>query len=232
MTLERQGFPGIAPDTSTIDAIRFPKYPIPTAAGRTWHQPFRDSVSARRRRGGGVSGFETVGAGVERGEGSETSENVNRLFGIPKNRFTRSNIATKFEPSEWRREVRKTRFELRDVVGAFRKTRFELRDVVGAFRKTRFELRDVVGAFRPRPGWTPEPNSTDTPWVFHSKSESFVSKSESNSIEFESVISKRESNERNLTQVAGDPRRRPGDLHAVASARFKLAPTRIQRSHQ
>lgn len=167
-------------------------------------RPFRDSGSTRRRGIRDVSGFETVRADVEHWAGSETPENVNRLFGIPKDRFTSSNIATKFEPSDGRREG----------------------------RKARFELRGIVGAFRWRAGWTTEPNSADTPWVFRSKSESFVSKSESYSIEFESVISKGESYERNLTRVAGDPKRLPGELHAVASPRFKLAPTRIQRSHQ
>lgn len=153
---------------------------------------------------GGQREYFRIRIGTPRRPAMDSAETVNRIFGIPKNRFTMSEIGTKFESSKPRSDVRNARSEVRDGAPAL-------------FRRRR---RDRFRSFEA------------APWHFPSKSESFVSNSESVSIEFESVISKDESYERNLTRVAGDLACLPGDLYPLASARIRLAPTRIQRSHR
>lgn len=204
MTPAFQGFQGFRPRTWPINAIRFPKYPIPTSAGRNGSDGFQDSHVVRGGTVRGVSELERRRGGSGFDEGLDRAGIVNRLFGVPKYRFTIPNNTPKFEP--------------------FRRRRNLVRRVSTFVASTSDRTRTTGEASIPTSGRPVE--------FFRSKSESFVSNSESNSSEFESIISERESNERNLTRVAGDPRRRTGDLTGVSGGRFRLAPTRIQRSHR
>lgn len=204
ITPEFQGFQGVPPHTWPMNAIRIPKYPIPTSAGRNGQASIQDSDWPRIETFKAFQNSKRRRDGFRSEHGQDRSRIMNRLFGLPKYRFTIPNNAPKFEPSPRRRTF---------------------------VRRVSTFVTSAPGRLRAN-GTAAIPTSGSPAEFFRSKSESFVSNSESNSIEFESIISERESNERNLTQVAGDPRYRTGNLTGVSGGRFRLAPTRIQRSHR